>query len=86
METIGDALVYRLRGELLPLVRLSDVLRLSSEGGDVARVGHIVVLQAIGQRFGLIVDQIARYRRDRGQAVAQDAGSDPGFLWRHCTG
>jgi two-component system chemotaxis sensor kinase CheA len=48
--------VYRLRGELLPLVRLTDVLGLSSDRHD----GHVViaVLRSEGRRFGLVVDRV----------------------------
>ena len=55
IEHIGAAEVYRLRGALLPLVRLSDVL--GQSGGDVESA-VIAVLQADNQRFGLIVDRV----------------------------
>jgi two-component system chemotaxis sensor kinase CheA len=56
VEMVGGAPVYRLRGELLPLVRLTDVLDLSSDRHD----GHLViaVLRSEGRRFGLIVDRV----------------------------
>ncbi len=61
IETIGGAMVYRLRGELLPLIRLTDVLRMPVETEQTSEeFTHVVVLHAIGQRFGLVVDQIAR--------------------------
>src|SRR4029450_7829637 len=55
VEEVGGAQVYRLRGELLPLVRLTDVLGLTSErhGGHVV----IAVLRSEGRRFGLVVDR-----------------------------
>ena len=48
--------MYRLRGELLPLVRLTDVLGLASDRHD----GHVViaVLRSEGRRFGLVVDRV----------------------------
>ena len=56
VEYVGEAPVYRLRGTLLPLVDLRDVLarpaRESLEGAVIA------VLQADGGRFGLVVDQV----------------------------
>jgi two-component system, chemotaxis family, sensor kinase CheA len=76
VEMIHGAPVYRLRGSLLPLVRLRDALRIG-DGGDApgqdrsqdapgARPAgprfervNIVVLQADGQRFGLLVDGIS---------------------------
>jgi two-component system chemotaxis sensor kinase CheA len=56
VEEVGGAQVYRLRGELLPLVRLTDVLGLDSERHD----GHVViaVLRSEGRRFGLVVDRV----------------------------
>ncbi|MDN4472351.1 chemotaxis protein CheW [Demequina zhanjiangensis] len=56
IDHVGDAPVYRLRGQLLPLVDLRDVLgrdkRESLEGAV------ITVLQADGGRFGLLVDKV----------------------------
>src|SRR5919205_485879 len=56
VEEVGGAPVYRLRGELLPLVRLTDVLGLTSDRHD----GHVViaVLRSEGRRFGLVVDRV----------------------------
>jgi two-component system chemotaxis sensor kinase CheA len=56
VEEVGGAPVYRLRGELLPLVRLTDVLDLASDRHD----GHLViaVLRSEGRRFGLVVDRV----------------------------
>src|SRR4051812_37023268 len=56
VEDVGGASVYRLRGELLPLVRLADVLGLPSDRHD----GHVViaVLSSEGRRFGLVVDRV----------------------------
>ncbi len=57
ISDIGGVPVYRLRGQLLPIVHLSREL------GDADRgergVLHVVVLQAEGQRFGLVVDSVA---------------------------
>ncbi|MCW2903512.1 MAG: cheA 2 [Streptosporangiaceae bacterium] len=56
VEEVGGAQVYRLRGELLPLVRLTEVLGLPSDRHD----GHVViaVLRSEGRRFGLVVDRV----------------------------
>jgi two-component system chemotaxis sensor kinase CheA len=56
IEEVAGAEVYRLRGTLLPLVRLCDVLQVTSERDDGQVV--IAVLQAEGRRFGLIVDRV----------------------------
>ncbi|MCI0699857.1 MAG: chemotaxis protein CheA [Planctomycetia bacterium] len=57
IEQIHGAPVYRLRGNLLPLVYLSRELQVEStrrENGEV----NIVVLQADDRQFGLVVDDI----------------------------
>jgi len=53
LETIHGAPMYRLRGELLPLVYLDEVL-----GGDTRTGTTIVVLQNEGHAFGLVVDAV----------------------------
>ncbi len=73
VEMIQGAPVYRLRGSLLPLVRLREALKIGEDGawagsgtaeaqagagGKLERV-NIVVLQADKQRFGLLVDEIS---------------------------
>jgi two-component system chemotaxis sensor kinase CheA len=62
IELIHGAPVYRLRGRLLPLVYLQEVLKVTTttSGGETAAPGtaHIVVLQVADQQFGLVVDQV----------------------------
>ncbi|HWR14511.1 MAG TPA: chemotaxis protein CheW [Terriglobales bacterium] len=56
IERIHGAPVYRLRGNLLPLVYLNQQLELgNSAHGDAV---NIVVLQADDRQFGLVVDEI----------------------------
>jgi two-component system chemotaxis sensor kinase CheA len=55
MEYASGAPVYRLRGRLLPLVRLDQTLG-RSRGGDEGV--YVAVLQADGRRFGLVVDRV----------------------------
>ena len=62
IEMVHGAPVYRLRGRLLPLVYLARELKLSAAADtqkqkEEAAV-NIVVLQADGRQFGLVVDQI----------------------------
>jgi len=57
IEYIFDAPVYRLRGKLLPLVYLNQVLRLGNEA-SVSQSSNIVVLKAGEQQFGLVVDVV----------------------------
>lgn len=59
IEFIHGAPVYRLRGQLLPLAYLNRELKIkdTSEAGGAGAV-NIVVLQADGHPFGLVVDVI----------------------------
>jgi len=60
IESIHGAPVYRLRGKLLPLVYLNRELKLNKAGAGpaVEREVNIVVVQADGHPFGLVVDDI----------------------------
>src|SRR5690349_15789067 len=55
IEYASGAPVYRLRGKLLPLVRLDKALGLEPSGDQGV---YIMVLQADGRRFGLVVDRV----------------------------
>jgi two-component system chemotaxis sensor kinase CheA len=55
IERVGDALFYRLRGNLLPLIYLQR--ELSVEGRDEDAT-NIVVLKAGERQFGLVVEEI----------------------------
>lgn len=58
IERIHSVPVYRLRGNLLPLVSLNEQLELETGKDDADEVVNIVVLQAEDRQFGLIVDDI----------------------------
>jgi two-component system chemotaxis sensor kinase CheA len=63
VERIQDAAVYRLRGELLPLIRLDAALELgtdrtSSMQAPEDEAVNIIVLEADDRKFGLVVDQV----------------------------
>ncbi len=60
IETVQGSEVMRLRGKLLPLVRLSDLLGGGKpEGGeDPDRAVHILVLKVNEDRYGLVVDEV----------------------------
>jgi len=57
VESIHGAPVYRLRGKLLPLVYLHDVLALGGEP-SVDGLINIVVVRADDRQFGLVVDAV----------------------------
>ncbi len=64
IDTVHGASVCRLRGSLLPLLYLNEMVGLESHLAEHAKdddsedVVNIVVLQADSQRFGLVVDEI----------------------------
>ena len=61
IETLCDAPVYRLRGQLLPLCYLDRELALHSVRPDFQRkldAINIVVLEADGRPFGIVVDEV----------------------------
>lgn len=57
VERIKDSAVLRLRGQLLPLVPLRQVLRLDHDAAGQAE-GFVVVTQVAGQLFGIVVDRV----------------------------
>jgi two-component system chemotaxis sensor kinase CheA len=56
IERLGGVPVFRLRGNLLPIVELSGVLKVESD--STPRDVNIVILQADECQFGLLVDTI----------------------------
>jgi two-component system chemotaxis sensor kinase CheA len=59
IELIYSAPVYRLRGNLLPLIYLNQELKVEESGeSDLDRAVNIVVLRADDRQFGLVVDEI----------------------------
>ncbi len=61
VEMIHGSPVYRLRGKLLPLVYLSQTLKVNADSSPASKNGllNIVVLQADGHPFGLVVEGIS---------------------------
>lgn len=58
IELVYGTSVYRLRGKLLPLLYLDRELQIATPSTGSATMGSIVVLQANGRQFGLVVDDI----------------------------
>jgi len=56
IEYVSGAPVYRLRGKLLPLVRLDSALGRPARADDAGV--YVVVLQGDGRRFGVVVDRV----------------------------
>ena len=59
IEWMEDAPLYRLRGRLLPLVFLDQLLRPEAVRDVARRDNFIAVLDADGRQFGLVVDGLA---------------------------
>jgi two-component system chemotaxis sensor kinase CheA len=60
IEEVNGAEVYRLRGKLLPIVHLRELLGLPrTEGDGDAGNRSVAVLSADGRRFGLVVDEVS---------------------------
>ena len=64
IEWLENAPLYRLRGRLLPLVFLNELLGLNQlleqpQDGETAAGCYIAVLNADGRRYGLVVDGLA---------------------------
>lgn len=57
IETVRNVEVYRLRGELLPLIRLKEILNLCPDGKSQETL-YIVVLRLGAGQAGLIIDQV----------------------------
>ncbi len=58
IQIVGDSEFYRLRGEILPLLRLDFLLAQSKNEQNVEEDMHVVVLNSGERHFGLVVDQI----------------------------
>ena len=71
VERLYGTTLYRLRGELLPLVFLDETLGLTSEHNEPEAL-NIVVLQADQQQFGLVVDEV----RDTEEIVVKPLGKE----------
>jgi two-component system, chemotaxis family, sensor kinase CheA len=58
IEYVSGVPVYRLRGRLLPIVHLRELLGHAPAGSDGSTANQVAVLQADNQQFGLVVDRI----------------------------
>ncbi len=57
IEKLHDKEFFRLRGELIPIVRLNQVLKMETQEENLDSI-NIIVLKAEGKTYGLIVDKI----------------------------
>ncbi|WP_221029883.1 chemotaxis protein CheA [Actomonas aquatica] len=59
IEQVYESPVFRLRGDLLPLVFLDEQLKLRAEDAAARGALNIIVLRADQQLFGLVVDEVS---------------------------
>lgn len=57
LKTMGDAKVLQLRGELMPVIDLSEILGIQDQGGNKKGL-FVVVLRLDHMTYGLVVDEI----------------------------
>ena len=55
IERMGDAMLLRVRGEMVPLISLCDLLGLPPQ---IERGYYVALLEVAGNRFGIIVDDL----------------------------
>jgi two-component system chemotaxis sensor kinase CheA len=81
VEFVDGAPVYRYRGKLLPVVDLGRVLEnpRAAEAGRIARAGSIVVAQAEGQQFGMLVDEVSDVQEIVVRPLASQLSAVPCF-------
>lgn len=58
IEMLYGAPIYRLRGEILPLAYLKKTLHIEDDSAVENEAINIIVLEADGRQFGLVVDEI----------------------------
>jgi len=58
LESAHDRRLYRLRGELLPVLCLGEALARAAADRTCGEPRHLLVLSADGRRFGLAVDRV----------------------------
>jgi two-component system chemotaxis sensor kinase CheA len=77
-DLVGTQGMLRLRGELLPIVNLGNLLEVSSTEGDN---GGVVIITEAGDdiRFGLRVDELCGHQQVVIKSIEESYGSIPGI-------
>jgi two-component system chemotaxis sensor kinase CheA len=76
---VGGRGLLRLRGDLVPLVRLADLLEVGSPPTDSS--DSVVIITEAGDetRFGLIVDELCGHQQVVIKSIEESYGSVPGI-------
>jgi two-component system chemotaxis sensor kinase CheA len=76
---IGTRGMLQLRGDLVPIMHLADLLDISSNGGDSEERVVIITDAGDGSRFGLVVDQLCGHQQVVIKSIEESYGSVPGI-------
>jgi two-component system chemotaxis sensor kinase CheA len=76
---IGTRGMLQLRGDLVPLVHLGDLLDISGAGGQSNERVVIITDAGEGSRFGLIVDELCGHQQVVIKSIEESYGSVPGI-------
>ena len=76
---VGTRGMLQLRGDLLPIVHLGDLLDVSSGADDSEESVVIITDAGDGSRFGLVVDQLCGHQQVVIKSIEESYGSVPGI-------
>ena len=76
---VGTCGMLKLRGDLVPLANLSDLLDISSTAADSSESVVIIVDAGEGSRFGLVVDELCGHQQVVIKSIEESYGSVPGI-------
>ncbi|HTV31407.1 MAG TPA: chemotaxis protein CheA [Xanthobacteraceae bacterium] len=78
-DLVGTCGMLKLRGDLLPLVNLGDLLDITSAAGDSNESVVIITDAGEGSRFGLVVDELCGHQQVVIKSIEESYGSVPGI-------
>jgi two-component system chemotaxis sensor kinase CheA len=76
---VGTRGMLQLRGDLVPIVHLGDLLDVSSNADDSEERVVIITDAGDGSRFGLVVDQLCGHQQVVIKSIEESYGSVPGI-------
>jgi two-component system, chemotaxis family, sensor kinase CheA len=76
---VGTCGMLQLRGDLVPIVHLADLLDISSAPPDAEESVVIITDAGDGSRFGLVVDQLCGHQQVVIKSIEESYGSVPGI-------
>src|SRR5262245_2685890 len=76
---VGTRGMLQLRGDLVPIVHLADLLDVSSNSDDSEERVVIITDAGDGTRFGLVVDQLCGHQQVVIKSIEESYGSVPGI-------